>query len=164
MTFAPHERIPKSAHVPLTGREGSMIFCNTSGFHRGGYITGDRPRVMAVYNYSSPASLARLRSGIEACGRAWHAAPLTLGGEIMSESSEGRSVRDADIPLERDVFMRTLIRELSGTLQDVVGLEEAAGFISVVGQNRGGRSTTLTAPGSTPTCSPGSRSPRSWWT
>lgn len=33
--------------------------------------------------------------------------------------------------------MRTLIRELAGTLQDVVGLEEAAGFVSVVGQNMG---------------------------
>lgn len=41
------------------------------------------------------------------------------------------------IPLERDVFLRTLIRELSGTLQDVVGLDEAAGFISVVGQRIG---------------------------
>lgn len=40
-------------------------------------------------------------------------------------------------PLNRDVFLRTLIRELSGTLQDVVGLEEASGFISVVGQNVG---------------------------
>jgi ectoine hydroxylase-related dioxygenase (phytanoyl-CoA dioxygenase family) len=54
------ERIPKSAQMALTGPEGSMIFCNTSGFHRGGYATGDRPRVMAVYNYSSPASLAAL--------------------------------------------------------------------------------------------------------
>lgn len=42
-----------------------------------------------------------------------------------------------NIPLERDIFLRTLIRELSGTLQDVVGLDEAAGFISVVGQNMG---------------------------
>jgi hypothetical protein len=54
------QRIPESAHVTLTGPEGSMIFCNTSGFHRGGYATGDRARVMAVYNYSSPASLAAL--------------------------------------------------------------------------------------------------------
>ena len=41
------------------------------------------------------------------------------------------------IPLERDLFLRTLLRELAGTLQDVVGLEEAAGFISVVGQRLG---------------------------
>ena len=46
-------------------------------------------------------------------------------------------VRDLPIPLERDVFLRTLIRELAGTLQDVVGLEEASGFISVVGQRIG---------------------------
>lgn len=47
------------------------------------------------------------------------------------------SLNELDIPLERDLFVRTLIRELAGTLQDVVGLEEAAGFISVVGQNMG---------------------------
>lgn len=41
------------------------------------------------------------------------------------------------IPLERDVFLRTLIRELSGTLQDVVGMKEASGFISIVGQKVG---------------------------
>jgi predicted ArsR family transcriptional regulator len=42
-----------------------------------------------------------------------------------------------DVPLNRDVFLRTLIRELSGTLEDVVGIKEAAGFISIVGQNVG---------------------------
>lgn len=43
----------------------------------------------------------------------------------------------ASIPLERDIFMRTLIRELAGTLQDVIGLDDASGFISVVGQRMG---------------------------
>lgn len=42
-----------------------------------------------------------------------------------------------DLPLDRDLFLRNLIRELSGTLQDVVGLKEASGFISVVGQHIG---------------------------
>ncbi|MFO0930513.1 MAG: methanogen output domain 1-containing protein [Gemmataceae bacterium] len=46
-------------------------------------------------------------------------------------------VSDLDLPLERDLFLRTLIRELAGTLQDVVGLDEASGFISVVGQRVG---------------------------
>lgn len=41
------------------------------------------------------------------------------------------------IPLNSDIFLRSLIRELAGTLQDVVGLEEASGFISVVGQSIG---------------------------
>lgn len=43
------------------------------------------------------------------------------------------------LPLERDLFLRSLIRELAGSLQDVVGLEEASGFISVVGQRIGER-------------------------
>lgn len=47
------------------------------------------------------------------------------------------SLRVLNVPLERDVFLRTLLRELSGTLQDVVGVDEAAGFISVVGQRVG---------------------------
>lgn len=47
------------------------------------------------------------------------------------------SVSELDIPLERDVFLRTLIRELAGNLQDIVGLEEASGFVSLVGQNMG---------------------------
>jgi hypothetical protein len=56
----------------------------------------------------------------------------------MSQSVEpGNSVRHLPVPLDRDIFLRTLIRELSGTLQDVVGLEEASGFVSVVGQNIG---------------------------
>jgi predicted ArsR family transcriptional regulator len=42
-------------------------------------------------------------------------------------------VAHLDIPLERDIFLRTLLRELAGTLQDVVGLDEASGYISVVG-------------------------------
>lgn len=46
-------------------------------------------------------------------------------------------IQKLNVPLDRDVFLRTLIRELSGTLQDVVGLEEASGFVSVVGQRIG---------------------------
>ncbi len=53
--------------------------------------------------------------------------------------SENKSTKIADlkIPLERDVFSRTLIRELAGTLQDVIGLKESEGFISIVGKNIG---------------------------
>lgn len=47
------------------------------------------------------------------------------------------SLSCADIPLERDGFLRSLLRHLSGTLQDVVGVEEAEGFVSVVGQRMG---------------------------
>lgn len=41
------------------------------------------------------------------------------------------------IPLDRDGFLRDILRVLSGTLQDVIGLEEASGFVSVVGQSIG---------------------------
>ena len=41
------------------------------------------------------------------------------------------------VALDRDIFLRSLLRELAGTLQEVVGLDEAAGFVSVVGQRIG---------------------------
>ena len=47
------------------------------------------------------------------------------------------SLTTLQLPLERDGFLRDLVRHLSGTLQDVIGLEEASGFISVVGQKMG---------------------------
>ena len=47
------------------------------------------------------------------------------------------ALESLDLPLERDLFLRTLVRHLSGALQDVVGLEEASGFVSLVGQRMG---------------------------
>ncbi|MFF3641525.1 methanogen output domain 1-containing protein [Streptomyces sp. NPDC002564] len=45
---------------------------------------------------------------------------------------------EAAIALDRDVFMRSLIRELARVLEDVIGLEEAAGYVSLVSQTLGG--------------------------
>ncbi len=45
--------------VTFKGPRGTMILCNTSGFHRGGFAT-EKPRVLATFTYSSPASLAAL--------------------------------------------------------------------------------------------------------
>jgi predicted ArsR family transcriptional regulator len=45
--------------------------------------------------------------------------------------------RDADVHLERDVFLRTLLRHLSGALEDVIGVRDASGFVSIVGQRMG---------------------------
>ncbi|NNF27937.1 MAG: transcriptional regulator [Gemmatimonadetes bacterium] len=56
---------------------------------------------------------------------------------MVATSNTPAPVERADIDLDRDVFMRTLIRELAGTLQEVVGLDEASGFVSVVGQQMG---------------------------
>jgi predicted ArsR family transcriptional regulator len=47
------------------------------------------------------------------------------------------SAASVPLPLNRDVFLRSLLRELAGSLQDIVGIEEASGFISVVGQRIG---------------------------
>lgn len=55
----------------------------------------------------------------------------------LSTDTPETAVTESEVFLERDIFLRSLIRELSGTLQDVVGIEEASGFISVVGQNIG---------------------------
>jgi hypothetical protein len=45
--------------VSFTAPRSTLIFCNTCGFHRGGFATG-KPRVLATVTWSSPASLASL--------------------------------------------------------------------------------------------------------
>ncbi len=45
--------------------------------------------------------------------------------------------------LDRDLFFRQMIRDLAGTLQDVVGPDESKGFIAVVGAHMGDRLNTL---------------------
>jgi predicted ArsR family transcriptional regulator len=64
----------------------------------------------------------------------------SLDGSVLfveGGTMQDLSIQELPLSLERDVFLRTLIRELAGTLQEVVGMEEAAGFISVVGQRVG---------------------------
>ena len=53
------QRIPAEDMRTFTGPKGTLVFCNTAGFHRGGFAT-ERPRVLATVTYSSPASLASL--------------------------------------------------------------------------------------------------------
>jgi hypothetical protein len=45
--------------VSFTAPKGTIIFCNTCGFHRGGFARG-KARALATVTYSSPASLASL--------------------------------------------------------------------------------------------------------
>jgi ectoine hydroxylase-related dioxygenase (phytanoyl-CoA dioxygenase family) len=45
--------------VSFVAPKGTVIFCNTSGFHRGGFASA-KPRALATVTYSSPASLASL--------------------------------------------------------------------------------------------------------
>ncbi len=55
----------------------------------------------------------------------------------MNNTDGRRRAHELDVPLNRDIFTRTLIRELAGTLEDVVGIEEASGYISIVGASIG---------------------------
>jgi hypothetical protein len=52
------ERIGDRA-VTFTAPKGTLIFCNTSGFHRGGFASG-KARVLATFTWDSPASLKAL--------------------------------------------------------------------------------------------------------
>jgi len=52
------ERIDGRA-VTFTAPKGTIIFCNTCGFHRGGFAT-EKPRVLATFTWDSPASLKAL--------------------------------------------------------------------------------------------------------
>ena len=52
----------------------------------------------------------------------------------MAASSEPHN---AEIALERDLFMRKMLRELTGTLENIVGLEEASSFVNSVGARMG---------------------------
>ncbi len=53
------QRIPPESVRTFTGSKGTLLFCNTAGFHRGGFAT-TKARVLATATYSSPASLAAL--------------------------------------------------------------------------------------------------------
>jgi predicted ArsR family transcriptional regulator len=58
--------------------------------------------------------------------------------DLVKQADEELTIlQNSSISLQRDVFLRSLLRELAGTLQDVVGVAEASGFISVVGQRIG---------------------------
>ena len=43
-------------------------------------------------------------------------------------------VEQAQISLDRDIFLRRLLRELAGSLQNILGIDEASEYISIVGE------------------------------
>jgi len=55
----------------------------------------------------------------------------------MSRLDSVQNVDAANVPLDRDIFLRNLIRELAGTLEEVLGINEASCFMSIVGQTLG---------------------------
>jgi hypothetical protein len=52
-------------------------------------------------------------------------------------SGTGDELAQAELPLDRDWFLRRLVRGLAGTLEDVIGLDEASGYFSLVGSALG---------------------------
>jgi Phytanoyl-CoA dioxygenase (PhyH) len=46
---------PAEDQVTMTGQAGTMIFCDTSGFHRGGFAR-TTPRVLSIWSYVSPGA------------------------------------------------------------------------------------------------------------
>lgn len=53
---------PWAAGLPVrtfTGPKGTLLFCNTAGFHRGGFAT-ESARVLATFTYDSAAALSAL--------------------------------------------------------------------------------------------------------
>jgi len=54
-------QIPESDVVSATGGPGTIIFCDTSGLHRGGFATRD-PRILSVNTYLSPAAYIARRA------------------------------------------------------------------------------------------------------
>lgn len=53
------KHVPSDSVKTFTAPRGTVIFCNTSGLHRGGFVES-KPRVLATVTYCSPASLASL--------------------------------------------------------------------------------------------------------
>jgi len=60
--YPPEDEFAESVNgrsVTFTAPKGTIIFCNTSGFHRGGFARR-KPRMLATLTWDSPASLKAL--------------------------------------------------------------------------------------------------------
>jgi hypothetical protein len=71
--------VPAEQIRTFTGPARTMIFCNTTGLHRGGFAE-THPRVLATLAYTSPASLAALTR------RNYSLKPDTVTDTLSSES------------------------------------------------------------------------------
>jgi len=48
------QSIPKNDQLTVTGKAGTVIFCDSTGLHRGGYST-NKSRIMSTFGYSAPS-------------------------------------------------------------------------------------------------------------
>jgi predicted ArsR family transcriptional regulator len=67
----------------------------------------------------------------------WCSQGVLTVSDLRPASDARGSLSGGAVPLNRDLFLRRLLRELSGALEDVIGLEEASGYISLVGAAMG---------------------------
>jgi hypothetical protein len=81
----PHEFeaiIPPSEWIHCIGTRGTMIFCDTTGFHRGGYATKGS-RLFSTWTYLTPASRVATRFSID---RTRGRAPSSSAGRYALKS------------------------------------------------------------------------------
>lgn len=55
----------------------------------------------------------------------------------MSQLQSIQNINEFSVPLDRDIFLTNLIRELAGTLEEVLGINEVSCFMNIVGQTLG---------------------------
>jgi hypothetical protein len=67
-TYPPAEEfesvLPASKWISCVGPSGTLVFCDTNGFHRGGFATS-RARILATWTFVTPASLFPRRFDID---------------------------------------------------------------------------------------------------
>ena len=73
----------------FTAPRGTVILCNTSGLHRGGFSTA-KPRVLATATYCSPASL-----------RALSRRNYTPAADALAAMSDACTLRGELVPLQQ---------------------------------------------------------------
>jgi hypothetical protein len=90
--------IPEKCIMPATGKAGTVIFCDTTGIHRGGYATA-KERIMFTGAFVS-----------RACpGQTWYTAPPEFEHALLSASPYLRDVlRQNPPPLGGYIFRRTI--------------------------------------------------------
>jgi hypothetical protein len=60
-------RIPASEHLTLTGKTGTVILCDTSGFHRGGFAER-KPRLLSYHTYVSERATEKRHFSVDWSG------------------------------------------------------------------------------------------------
>jgi Phytanoyl-CoA dioxygenase (PhyH) len=73
-----NQTVPPEDRLTLTGPAGTMIFCDTGGFHRGGFAR-TKPRILATWSYVSPATGKGHRFEVDFRGR-----EANLPGKVLA--------------------------------------------------------------------------------